>query len=98
MAEPASQNDLLLEVKDLKKHFPIQRGMLRKVVGQVKAVDGVSFFIRRGETYGLVGESGCGKTTIGRCICRAYDPTGGEMLYVDHAGNAVDLVHDLTNN
>ena len=71
----------LLEVKDLKMHFPIRRGLLKQVVGQVRAVDGVSFTIRQGETLGLVGESGCGKTTTGRCVVRAYEPTNGEILY-----------------
>ncbi len=71
----------LLEVKDLKMHFPIRRGLLKRVVGQVRAVDGVSFTISRGETLGLVGESGCGKTTTGRCVVRAYEPTSGEILY-----------------
>jgi peptide/nickel transport system ATP-binding protein len=72
---------ILLEVRNLKKHFPIQRGFFRRVVGQVRAVDGVSFFIREGETLGLVGESGCGKTTVGRCILRAFKPTTGEVLF-----------------
>jgi peptide/nickel transport system ATP-binding protein len=74
----------LLEVKDLKKHFPIKRGFFTsKTVGYVKAVDGVSFYIREGETLGLVGESGCGKTTTGRLILRAYDPTAGEIWFTD---------------
>jgi peptide/nickel transport system ATP-binding protein len=73
--------NLLLEVQNLKKHFPIRRGFLRKVVGHVRAVDGVSFFIREGETLGLVGESGCGKTTTGRLILRAYDPTEGQIRF-----------------
>ena len=81
---------ILLEVKDLKKHFPIQKGVLKRVVGQVRAVDGVSFFIRQGETLGLVGESGCGKTTTGRVILRALDPTAGQILY-RRDGNMVDL-------
>ena len=68
---------VLLEVKGLKKYFPIQKGFLRRVIGHVRAVDGVNFFIREGETLGLVGESGCGKTTTGRCILRAYEPTAG---------------------
>ena len=71
----------LLEVRNLKKHFPIQKGFFRKVVGHVKAVDGVNMFIREGETLGLVGESGCGKTTTGRLILRALDPTEGEVLF-----------------
>jgi peptide/nickel transport system ATP-binding protein len=74
----------LLEVKDLKMHFPIKKGFFRsRVVGHVKAVDGVNFFIREGETLGLVGESGCGKTTTGRVIMRAYDPTAGEVWFED---------------
>jgi peptide/nickel transport system ATP-binding protein len=75
------ENPLLLEVRNLKKHFPIQRGFFRRVVGHVRAVDGVDFFIQEGETLGLVGESGCGKTTAGRCILRAYEPTDGEVLF-----------------
>jgi peptide/nickel transport system ATP-binding protein len=74
-------NPILMEVKNLKKYFPIQRGFFRQVVGHVKAVDGVDFFIREGETLGLVGESGCGKTTTGRLILRAIEPTEGEVLY-----------------
>jgi peptide/nickel transport system ATP-binding protein len=72
---------VLLEVKNLKMHFPIQQGFFRRVVGHCRAVDGVSFFIREGETLGLVGESGCGKTTAGRCILRAYEPTAGEIRF-----------------
>lgn len=71
----------LLEVKNLKKYFPIRRGLFRKVVGHTRAVDGVSFAICEGETLGLVGESGCGKTTTGRVILRAYEPTAGEVWY-----------------
>ncbi len=77
----ARQNQTLLEVRNLKKHFPIQKGFFRKTVGHVKAVDGVNLFIREGETLGLVGESGCGKTTTGRLILRALDPTEGEVLF-----------------
>lgn len=75
------ENSILLEVRNLKKYFPIERGFFRRVVGHVRAVDGVDFFIREGETLGLVGESGCGKTTTGRLILRAIKPTEGEVLF-----------------
>ena len=81
----------LLDVHDLKMHFPIKRGFLQRIVGHVKAVDGVDFTVYPRETVGLVGESGCGKTTIGRCILRAIDPTGGQVLYRDREGQQVDL-------
>jgi peptide/nickel transport system ATP-binding protein len=73
--------DVLMEVKGLKKFFPIQKGLLRRTVGYVKAVDDVSFYVREGETLGLVGESGCGKTTAGRTIIRLYDATAGEAFF-----------------
>ena len=82
---------VLLEVKSLKKYFPIRKGLFRRVVGQVKAVDGVSFYINEGETLGLVGESGCGKTTTARCILRALDPTGGQILFRPQSGQMVDI-------
>jgi oligopeptide transport system ATP-binding protein len=72
----------LLEVKGLRMHFPITEGLVaRRLIGEVKAVDGIDFSVRRGETLGLVGESGCGKTTTGRCILRLERPTAGEILY-----------------
>ena len=77
----SSDNDLLLEVNDLKMYFPIQKGLLKRTTGYVKAVDGVSLSIKKGETLGLVGESGCGKTTTGRCIVRVYRPTDGEIIF-----------------
>ena len=74
--------DVILEVTDLKMHFPVGSGLLsRKPTGYVKAVDGVSFTVKRGETLGLVGESGCGKTTTGRCILQLYKPTAGKVKF-----------------
>ena len=74
-------SDILLEVNGLKKYFPIKKGVFSKTVGNVKAVDDVSFTIKRGETLGLVGESGCGKTTTGRCILRLIEPTAGSVKF-----------------
>src|SRR3990167_8005213 len=77
-----SKNPVLLEVKGLKKHFPIKRGILfSKQVGAVKAVDGLDLFVREGETLGMVGESGCGKSTTGRLILRLIEPTEGEVIF-----------------
>jgi oligopeptide/dipeptide ABC transporter ATP-binding protein len=73
----------LLEVKNLKKYFPIKTGFLSRTTGQVKAVDGISFTLKRGETLGLVGESGCGKTTAGRSILRLIEPTAGQITFND---------------
>jgi peptide/nickel transport system ATP-binding protein/oligopeptide transport system ATP-binding protein len=70
----------LLEVHELKKHFPIHKGVLARVIGQVHAVDGVSFRIARGETLGLVGESGCGKSTVGRTLLKLVEPTSGQII------------------
>jgi len=75
------QDEAILDIRDLKMYFPVTRGLLRRKVADVKAVDGVTFKIRRGETLGLVGESGCGKTTIGRCILRLYQPTSGSIFF-----------------
>jgi peptide/nickel transport system ATP-binding protein len=77
----AASSDILLEVKGLKKYFPVKSGILQRTVGHVKAVDDVSFFIKKGETFGLVGESGCGKSTTGRAIIRLYEPTDGEIIF-----------------
>ncbi|MDX8362342.1 MULTISPECIES: dipeptide ABC transporter ATP-binding protein [Bacillaceae] len=71
----------LLQVKELTKHFPINGGVLNKKIGEVKAVDGVSFYVKKGETLGLVGESGCGKSTTGRTILRLLEPTEGQVLF-----------------
>ena len=73
--------DILLEVKNLKKYFPVRKGVFRRIVGQVKAVDDIDLYIKKGETLGLVGESGCGKTTTGRAILRLIEPTGGEIRF-----------------
>jgi len=89
---PGAEANTLLEVKGLKMHFPVLQGMFGRVRGYTKAVDDVSFTIAQGETLGLVGESGCGKTTVGRCVVRAYDPTGGEIRYARADGQVVDLV------
>lgn len=86
-------NDLLLEIIDLQMYFPIHRGITQRVVGHVKAVDGVSLFLREREVLGLVGESGCGKTTVGRTILRLYDPTNGEIRFRRKTGEWVDVAH-----
>jgi oligopeptide/dipeptide ABC transporter ATP-binding protein len=77
------QDGVLLDVSDLKMYFPVTRGLLRRKVADVKAVDGVTFKLKKDETLGLVGESGCGKTTIGRCVLGLYRPTGGKVLFQD---------------
>jgi peptide/nickel transport system ATP-binding protein len=91
MAKGISTNPVLLELRHLRKFFPIQKGFFRRTVGSVRAVDDVSFVIREGETLGLVGESGCGKTTTARCILRAMQPSGGEILFQTREGNTIDL-------
>jgi len=77
----STNNDVLLQVEDLKMHFPIYRGVVQRQVGAVRAVDGVSFDVKRGETLGLVGESGCGKSTTGRTILQLYKPTAGNVHF-----------------
>ncbi len=81
MVVSATNNGNLLEVRDLRKYYPVRQGVFARVSANVKAVDGISFSIRRGETLGLVGESGCGKTTAGRAILRLIEPTGGEVFF-----------------
>ena len=89
--EQTQMDNRLLEVKNLKTYYPIRKGLMRRVVGQVKAVDGVNFTLRKGDTLGLVGESGCGKTTTGRTIVRLLDPTAGTMRFNDPGLGWVNL-------
>lgn len=86
-----NHNKLLLQVKNLKKYFPVTKGMFRRVVGYIKAVDGVDLFICEGETLGLVGESGCGKTTLGRCILRLIEPTEGQVWFKTSEGKRLEI-------
>ena len=86
-----SDRNVLLEVENLKKHFPIRKGIFKAVSGYVRAVDDVSFEVYEGEKVGLVGESGCGKTTTGRCVIRLIEPTSGSIHYHQN-GNRIDLM------
>ena len=80
--EATTDDDVLLDVRNLKMYFPVSSGLVfQRTVAHIKAVDGVSFTVKRGETLGLVGESGCGKTTTGRCILQLYKPTGGQVIF-----------------
>ena len=81
MAEPRYDRDPVVSIQNLKKHFPIKTGVFSRTVGHVKAVDGVSFDIYPGETFALVGESGCGKSTTGQVVLRLQNATAGEVLY-----------------
>ena len=88
-------DEAILEVRNLRKYFPVQKGLFKRETGWVKAVDDVSFRIGRGETVGLVGETGCGKTTLGRCVMRLYRPLGGQILYQYEADNGHNAEVDL---
>ena len=74
-------DETILQLIDVQKHFPIKSGILQKTAGYVKAVDGINLTVKKGETIGIVGESGCGKSTAGRTIIRLYEPTGGKILF-----------------
>ena len=87
----SGNGQVLLDVKGLRKFFQIRKGFLQRVVGHVRAVDDVNFYINKGETLSLVGESGCGKTTTSRCILRALQPTAGNILYQTEAGQVIDI-------
>ena len=86
-------DQVLLEVKGLQKFFPIRKGFLQRVVGQVRAVDGIDFRVYKGETFGIVGESGCGKTTASRCIVRALQPSAGEIFFRADGGALTDIAN-----
>jgi peptide/nickel transport system ATP-binding protein len=91
MSYDRTNKKTILDIRSLKMHFPITKGFFDRRVGTVKAVDDVSFSITEGETLGLVGESGCGKTTLGRCVLRVYEPSAGTIAYSAADGKTVDL-------
>ena len=90
MEKNSSENssETLLELLEVKKHFPIKSGLLQKTVGHIKAVDGINLKVNKGETLGIVGESGCGKSTVGRTVIRLYEPTDGKIMF-----NGKDISH-----
>ncbi|MBS8263079.1 dipeptide ABC transporter ATP-binding protein [Mesobacillus boroniphilus] len=90
MEKNSSENgsEILLELQDVRKHFPIKSGLLQKTVGHIKAVDGINLKVNKGETLGIVGESGCGKSTVGRTVIRLYEPTDGKIIF-----NGRDISH-----
>lgn len=90
---PADEGGLLMRARDLKVHFPIKRGVLKRTVGHVRAVDGVSLDIRSGETLSIVGESGCGKTTLGQALVRVLEPTAGSIEYRKVGEGPADIAH-----
>ncbi|MGH3667109.1 MAG: ATP-binding cassette domain-containing protein, partial [Acidimicrobiia bacterium] len=94
---PAAAQRAVISVRGVEKYFPIKEGTLQRVVGNVRAVDGVSFEVRPGETMGLVGESGCGKTTLGRCISGLAPPTGGKIYFrlPDEDAATLDLIDPI---
>ena len=93
---PEASTSLLMRVSDLKVHFPIRRGFFKRTVGHVRAVDGISLDIRAGETLSIVGESGCGKTTLGQALVRVLEPTEGSIAYFGKNDAGTDIAHLLS--